>query len=205
MAETLVGEPVSVTAVDALNALDIFPQVTNKFITATAVLVDGLTLTTSLLSGTPSVPGTVKVIVETRDDYNRAKSGTYTLTVLPLPEPEPEPEPGPEPEPEPADLATAVVAFLGLQDNPTALALAREHVRVTTTFVRGYVRGRGFTDGVPNADLSDVIVSACARLVTNPQQATRQTLGGQSVGYASLNGFTLSEKGVLHNYRRRTA
>lgn len=168
--------------------------------------VPGMTVNPGLV-GTPATAGTYTLTLtgpDETDEYGDPAPGqkvNFDVTV----EPAPAPEPGTEPEPGTAPLVASVLAFLGLPENLETVALATQHVRVVTTFVRNYVRGNGFTETGPNADLEDVVVSAAARYVVNPQQLTRQNLGNQAVGYASLEGFTLAEKAVLHRYRRRTA
>lgn len=102
--------------------------------------------------------------------------------------------------------AQQVAKFLGEGDNPDVLALAEEHLRVVTTFVKAYTRGNGFDEaGDPGDDLRDVIIAVTARYMVNPQQHLREQIGTQSVTYARLDGFTLPEQAVLHRYRRRTA
>ena len=112
------------------------------------------------------------------------------------------------PGPESAPVAPETVAkFLGRPGDPQVIAAATEHLRVVGTFVRGYVRGNGFRrvgdQWWPDADLADVIVSATARYVVNPQQNAREQIGSQSITYARLEGFTLAEQAVLHLYRKR--
>lgn len=97
-----------------------------------------------------------------------------------------------------------VADFLGQGDDGTVVALADQHVALVTTFVDAYTRGQGFTAGVPEADLDAVIVTATARLVTNPAQAQREALGEYQVTPA-LAGWTLPELAVLHRWRRRLA
>lgn len=73
-------------------------------------------------------------------------------------------------------------------------------------FVKGYKRGRGFlleADGVED-DIRAVIITATARLATNPSQVEREQADGWSA-VGSFNGFTLPELFVLYKYRRRTA
>ena len=103
--------------------------------------------------------------------------------------------------PEAADVA----AFLGRGDDSTVVALAGEHLPVVTEMVRAYVRGRGFdqTTGDPGDDLAAVIVSSCARLVSNPEHATYQQLGTFSIRQGIFNGWTLPELAILHRYRKR--
>ncbi|MGW4858527.1 hypothetical protein [Kocuria palustris] len=101
-----------------------------------------------------------------------------------------------------------VARFLGRTGDTQVIAAATEHLRVVSTFVRAYVRGHGFEHlgpgwWEPNEDLADVIVSATARYVVNPQQNAREQIGSQSITYARLEGFTLAEQAVLHLYRKR--
>lgn len=108
--------------------------------------------------------------------------------------------------PEPVALPTGldVVNFLGRRGDPPLLALATAHVKVTTAFVRGYTRGRGFDDDEVAEDLRAVIVAATARLVVNPAQVEREAADSYQV-VGSFRGFTLPELAILHSYRRRTA
>ncbi len=99
-----------------------------------------------------------------------------------------------------------VARFLGRPTDYKTLSLADDHLQVVTSFVWAYVRGNGFTeDRVPNEDISSVIITATARLVSNPEQAQRIQVADHSETPAVLNGFTLPELAVLHMYRRRTA
>lgn len=103
-----------------------------------------------------------------------------------------------------AVTAADVARYLGREDDPSVLSLAGEHVRVVTTFVRAYVRRNGFNEaGAPNEDLADVIVSATARLVVNPEQAKRVQVDDFSQTFTTLDGFTLPELAVLNLYRKR--
>lgn len=160
------------------------------------------------ITGTPTEPGTHEYTIKADDAYGTPSAiGYFTLNITAAAVPEPPTEtPGTPGTPtEPEALPVKVCKFLGLAPEGEALALAEQHTRVVTTFVHGYTRGRGFTERIPNMDLADVIISATARYVVNPQQAARQQIGDQSILYASLEGFTLAEKAVLHRYRRRTA
>jgi len=102
-----------------------------------------------------------------------------------------------------------VARFLGRSQDQEMVALAGEHVRLVTAFVSGYTRGIGFEDPTDSSsdlepDLRAVIVTATARLVTNPAQTDREGADGWfAVG--SFNGFSLPELAVLHRYRQRTA
>ena len=148
------------------------------------------------MTGTPTTPGVYTVTAREVSIYGDYYTMTADVTVN-----------GPEPEPDPAEstLVPDVLEFLGLPNNPDMVKLAKQHTRIVTTFVRNYVRGNGFSvDGIPNPDIHDVIITATARYLPNPTQASRQSLGNQSIGYASIDGFTLAEKSVLNRYRRRT-
>lgn len=137
-------------------------------------------------------------------------------------EPEPpvidpdEPEEPSEPEvpviPEPVDpeethpLARRLVAYVGRPGDSEALALANAQLPIVEAFVHGYVRGRGFyADGTPMPPLQAVIVSAAARLLSNPEQVTWYAIGDYSERPRVLEGYTLAEIGVLHRYRKRAA
>ena len=150
------------------------------------------------LTGTPTTPGVYTVTAREVSIYGDYYTKTADVTVEGT---------APEPEPDPAEstLVPDLLEFLGLPNNPDMVKLAKQHTRIVTTFVRNYVRGNGFSvDGIPNPDIHDVIITATARYLPNPTQASRQSLGNQSIGYASIDGFTLAEKSVLNRYRRRT-
>lgn len=173
----------------------------------TGPTVPGLTVDPNMIDGiqgTPLSAGTFTFTISKDDAYgDSTEIGRFDLNITAAPVPEPEPG---EPEPEPVDdTPQKVLRFMGLEATPEALSTAREHTRVVTTFVHGYTRGRGFTGRTPGLDIEDVIISATSRYMLNPQQAKRQQIGDQSIAYASLEGFTLAEKAVLHRYRRRTA
>lgn len=103
--------------------------------------------------------------------------------------------------PTPLDVA----AFLGRGEDTSVLALAQAHLPIVTAFVRAYTRGGGFTFAEPSDDLAAVIVTATARLSVNPEQAQRVTVADYAETPAVLNGFTLPELAVLHQYRRRAS
>lgn len=67
-----------------------------------------------------------------------------------------------------------------------------------------YCRGVGFTAGVPNADISAVILAAAARLLAHPRQlAVDETVGPDSASFprGGFAGFSLIETIVLNRYR----
>jgi len=96
-----------------------------------------------------------------------------------------------------------VAAFLGRGTDTTLVALAEVHLPIVTSMVRRYVRGVGFTAGVPDDDLAAVIVSCCARQVTNPTGDTLQTSGPFTHRPGTFAGWTLPELAILHSYRKR--
>ena len=104
-----------------------------------------------------------------------------------------------------APTSEQVAQYLGKGDEVAIVALAGTHLPIVTAFVRAYVRGNGFAENEPNADLEAVIVSACARLTANPEQVSRYQTADYAENPAVLHGFTLPELAVLHLYRRRTA
>lgn len=82
---------------------------------------------------------------------------------------------------------------------------AEGHIQLVTTFVRSYTRGKGFdSTNEPNSELAAVIVTAAARLFTNPTGSRRESVDDYDVT-PSADGWTLPELAVLHRYRRRTA
>lgn len=105
-----------------------------------------------------------------------------------------------------APVAAKVAAYLGKGDDPRTVALAEQSLPIVLAFTRAYTRGNGFDAfGVPSSDLAAVVITATARLVTNPEQSERVTVGDYSESFATFAGWTLPELAVLHLYRRRTA
>jgi len=94
-----------------------------------------------------------------------------------------------------------VADFLGGGADANLVTLAGSHAEVVTQMCRAYTRDVGFHDGVPNADIASVIVTAAARLVANPEQLPTD-VGGVSIRGA-FNGFTLTERLVLNRYRKQ--
>lgn len=198
------GKPANIPGADVLKEAAVVDPESLSYLHATGPDVPGLTVDVNDgITGTPTTPGTYPFTIKgsNMDGYN-VRAGAFSIVVTAAPEPEPT---GPDP------LPVKVCKFLGLAPEGEPLALAEQHTRVVATFVRNYVRGNGFRAGdvvlqLPTSyDLEDVIVSAAARYVVNPSQAARQNIGDQGITYASLEGFTLAEKAVLHRYRRRTA
>lgn len=121
---------------------------------------------------------------------------------------DPEPEPEPE-DPEFSRRAVAIARFLGRSGEARIKALAEEHAHAVAEFVFAYVQGNAGTREVDGSltfprDVEAVVVSATARLVTNPSQVDREAADGYSFA-GSFKGFTLPELAILHRYRRRSA
>lgn len=95
-----------------------------------------------------------------------------------------------------------VAEFLGKPDEDT-IAHAEQQVDIVKAMAQAYTRGRGFTEGEPNEEIAAVIITATARLVTNPGQiVVDQTAGAMSqrlgVGF---QGWNIAETMVLNRYR----
>ena len=102
-------------------------------------------------------------------------------------------------------LAPAVAAFVGRPGDTTTEAQAGAALLVVLDFVRAYTRGNGFTGYRPEYALRSVLISATARLVTNPEQVRQYQIADYSESPAVLNGYTLAELGLLRRYRRTQA
>lgn len=77
---------------------------------------------------------------------------------------------------------------------------------VVTAMCSAYTRAIGFdSDGVPNSDLSAVILSATARLITHPGQVGSYEVQGPESNqkYASPFAWSTAELFVLNRYRVR--
>lgn len=104
------------------------------------------------------------------------------------------------------DLAARVADYIGRPGDPATIRQAAAHVDVVAEFVHGYV-GSGWygVDGNPAPGLRAVIVSATARLTTNPEQVATYTAADYSERPTTLTGWTIAEQSVLHRYRTRWA
>lgn len=78
---------------------------------------------------------------------------------------------------------------------------------IVSAMASAYTRGQGFTDGVPNAEIRAVILSAASRLVVNspsPQASTFETHGPDSFRHEGAPfAFSVSELMTLNRYRVR--
>jgi len=96
-----------------------------------------------------------------------------------------------------------VAAFLGKPDDAATLDTAEQAIPIVTVMVKAYVRGG--TDWEANEELEAVIVTAAARMVSNPGQLPTDVTAGpfsQSIRGA-FGGWTLAELFVLNRYRKR--
>lgn len=100
-----------------------------------------------------------------------------------------------------------VAAFLGFAGDADVVALADSHLPVVSLFVNAYTRGVGFDpiSGDPTPELDAVILTATARMVSNPENLAREEISGRYTRVPAVAGWTLPELAVLHRYRRRTA
>jgi hypothetical protein len=100
--------------------------------------------------------------------------------------------------------AEQVCLFLGRPDDTALTASAQQAIPIITTMVKAYTRGNGFDDDEPNEELEAVIVTAAARLVTNPGQIAHDLAAGpftQSLR-GGFTGWTLAELAILNRYRK---
>jgi hypothetical protein len=102
--------------------------------------------------------------------------------------------------PQVSDLTALLYGDSGRTVDPSAGAAA---LGAVSQMAQAYTRGAGWTAGVPNADISAVILTAAARLLANPTQLlTDQTYGPSSASYRSaFQGWTLPELTTLDRYR----
>lgn len=218
------GEPLTITAEQAADVagVDSWQDRTAMRFLPDATTCPGLSRVTAdgkpagysdatQLTGTPTEPGTFPVAVDLIDMGSSQGRWSLDLVVSAAPTTDPGPgdpgtgDPGGGTPTETADhpLAERQAAHIGRAGDREAIELANMHLPVVEAFVHGYTRGRGFTDGVPAHPLEHVIISAAARLVTNPEQVHQYTTGDYSERPAVLTGWTLAELSILNNYRRR--
>ncbi|KUI27756.1 hypothetical protein [Mycobacterium sp. GA-2829] len=99
--------------------------------------------------------------------------------------------------------AEQVAAFLGKPEDAATLAIAQQAVPIVTVMVRAYVRGGPGWES--NEELDAVIVTASARMVSNPSGIAHDATAGQFTQSVrgAFQGWTLAELFVLNRYRRR--
>lgn len=100
-----------------------------------------------------------------------------------------------------APTASDLSALLGEVDSGQATAV----LGVITALASAYTRGQGFTDGEPNNDVRAVILTASARLLSEPSQIVAgEDMGPFAIQYRSgFDCWTVAELAVLDRYRVR--
>lgn len=107
-----------------------------------------------------------------------------------------------------------VAELLGRSGDSDFVQQAQDSAEAAYEFIKAYTRGRGFgpenpghdpeePDAIP-PDIRAVIITAAARLVTNPAQLEREEYD-QYLAVGAFHGFSLAEFYVLNRWRRRTA
>lgn len=98
--------------------------------------------------------------------------------------------------------AEELAAFLGPRYSVDA-DQAEAVIAVVTAHANAYTRGQGFTDGVPNADVSSAILTASARLISHSRQVgVGEVYGPSSAQYAAAPfSWSVAELLVLDRYR----
>ena len=102
--------------------------------------------------------------------------------------------------------AVQVASFLGQGEDANVVALAEVHLPLITEMARTHTRGVGFNDNdEPNDAISAVIVTATARLVSNPTSLQSSQAGPMMARHTVFQGWTLIELSVLDGHRRKAA
>jgi hypothetical protein len=102
-----------------------------------------------------------------------------------------------------APTAADVAAFLGKPGDAATVAIAGQALPIVTAMARSYTRDNGFVGVEPADDIAAVLVTATARLITNPGQlSVSDTMGPFSHdAREGFVGWTLVETFVLNRYR----
>lgn len=99
-----------------------------------------------------------------------------------------------------------VAEFLARQDDNTFVRHCDAVTPIVVEYVRGYTRGRGFeVDGSIPADLRAVVISAAARLVTNPTVLRGESAESYAMAAGVDGTYSPAEAAVLQRYRRTHA
>lgn len=174
---------------------------------------DGATASGPTASHTYAEDGVYTVALTVSDPTGNVATATKTVDISLVLDTDPPPVPE---EPDAPSLPISgvvadVVTFMGRTGDAALEALAEQHVPVMAELVNAYVRGNGpVRTGLAlgefsfPADLRAVVITASARLLSNPAQLESES----SDGYAargSFSSFSLAEQAVLHRYRRRVA
>ena len=101
---------------------------------------------------------------------------------------------------------TDVAEYLGRGDDVGLATLAGRHVVVVSEMVKAYTRGKGFDLGLnPNAALAAAIISATARLSSNPDGTITVSVDDYQTRKTVFEGFTIAEHLILNRYRRKAS
>lgn len=100
-------------------------------------------------------------------------------------------------------VAADVAQFLGRGDDDDLVTLAGAHLPIVTEMVRAYTRGVGFTVGQPNDAVAAVIVSATARLSSNPDGTVTVAVDDYTTRKTVFEGFSIAERVILDGLRRK--
>lgn len=78
-------------------------------------------------------------------------------------------------------------------------------LQVANSQVRAYVRGVGYINGEPNAELASVVLTLAARYLAHPRQISMdESEGPASASYRSNPGFfSAAEMFTMNRYRVR--
>lgn len=110
----------------------------------------------------------------------------------------------------PVPTGSDVLGHLGWSTDPDVTTQADQHVAQVALACRAYVRGRGWEKSPENVwtvaeDQAVVIISACARSLSNPDNSRRVEAGSYNAVPGSFEGWSLIESYVLNGYRKRAA
>ena len=98
-----------------------------------------------------------------------------------------------------------VAAYLGREADDKFMEITEAHLPVVTQMIRAYTRDGGFdaTTGDRRVDVAAVILSVCARTVSNPVMVRSESIDDFSVDRTVVLGWTLAELAVLNRHRKR--
>ena len=97
-----------------------------------------------------------------------------------------------------------VALFLGRADDTVLNASIGQAIPIVTLLVKAYVRGGEWWEIDDYPELEAVVVTAAARLVTNPGVVDQEMVAGPFTHSlrGGFTGWTLAELAALNRYRR---
>lgn len=100
-----------------------------------------------------------------------------------------------------------VLSLLGRpgEFDPTIVAQVEQAISIAAAQVRSYTRNKGFSGDQPTPELDTVVLTTAARIVSNPENLTKESVGPFETERRIIDGWTLAEMAVLNRYRRRAA